>query len=79
MQLWYSARSPRLVIIAPFGAAVVPEAMPQLLAGAETVLIEAPAPETCLRLIETHRLTSFFPGRRARSSSSTGTGMIEAP
>ncbi len=34
--------------------------MPQLLAGAETVLIEAPAPETCLRLIETHRLTSFF-------------------
>lgn len=34
--------------------------MPQLLAGAETVLIEAPAPETCLRLIEEHRLTSFF-------------------
>lgn len=34
--------------------------MPQLLAGAETVLIEAPAPEICLRLIEEHRLTSFF-------------------
>lgn len=34
--------------------------MPQLLAGAETVLIEAPHPETCLRLIEEHRLTSFF-------------------
>ncbi|MGE7413986.1 acyl-CoA synthetase [Methylobacterium tarhaniae] len=34
--------------------------MPQLLAGAETVLIEAPVPETCLRLIEEHRLTSFF-------------------
>lgn len=34
--------------------------MPQLLAGAETVLIEAPQPETCLRLIEEHRLTSFF-------------------
>lgn len=34
--------------------------MPQLLVGAGTVLIEAPAPELCLRLIEEHRITSFF-------------------
>ena len=34
--------------------------MPQLLAGAETVLLEAPVPATCLALIEQHRLTSFF-------------------
>lgn len=34
--------------------------LPQLLIGAATVLIEAPLPETCLRLIETHRITSFF-------------------
>ena len=34
--------------------------MPQLLVGAETVLIESPAPATCLDLIERHRITSFF-------------------
>ena len=34
--------------------------MPQLLVGASTVLVEAPVPELCLRLIEEHRLTSFF-------------------
>ena len=34
--------------------------MPQLLVGAETVLIESPVPATCLELIEQHRLTSFF-------------------
>ncbi|NLH80538.1 MAG: acyl-CoA synthetase [Phyllobacteriaceae bacterium] len=34
--------------------------MPQLLLGATTVLIEAPLPELCLRLIEAHRITSFF-------------------
>lgn len=34
--------------------------MPQLLAGATTHLIDAPAPETVLRLIEEHRITSFF-------------------
>ena len=34
--------------------------MPQLLIGAFTVLIQAPAPETVLALIEQHRITSFF-------------------
>ncbi|MFC2967077.1 acyl-CoA synthetase [Acidimangrovimonas pyrenivorans] len=34
--------------------------MPQLLVGASTVLIEAPQPELCLKLIEEHRITSFF-------------------
>lgn len=34
--------------------------MPQLLVGASTVLIEAPAPDRCLKLIEEHRITSFF-------------------
>ncbi len=35
-------------------------AMPQLLAGAEIMLIESPVPALCLELIERHRLTSFF-------------------
>jgi fatty-acyl-CoA synthase len=34
--------------------------MPQLLVGARTILIEAPAPEIVLRLIEQERITSFF-------------------
>ena len=34
--------------------------MPQLMAGAEIVLIEAPVPALCLELIERHRITSFF-------------------
>ncbi len=34
--------------------------MPQLMAGAEIVLIEAPVPAQCLALIEEHRVTSFF-------------------
>jgi fatty-acyl-CoA synthase len=34
--------------------------MPQLLVGARTILIEAPAPEIVLRLIERERITSFF-------------------
>ncbi|MGH7041064.1 MAG: fatty acyl-CoA synthetase [Acetobacteraceae bacterium] len=34
--------------------------MPQLMAGARTVLIETPEPATVLRLIETERITSFF-------------------
>lgn len=34
--------------------------MPQLLVGATTHLIEAPAPDLVLRLIEEHRITSFF-------------------
>jgi fatty-acyl-CoA synthase len=34
--------------------------MPQLLAGARTVLIESPAPDVVLRLIEQERITSFF-------------------
>lgn len=34
--------------------------MPQLLVGATTLLIEAPQPELCLRLIEEHAITSFF-------------------
>lgn len=34
--------------------------MPQLLMGATTHLIDAPVPETVLRLIEEHRITSFF-------------------
>jgi fatty-acyl-CoA synthase len=34
--------------------------MPQLLAGAEIMLIERPVPARCLELIEQHRLTSFF-------------------
>jgi fatty-acyl-CoA synthase len=34
--------------------------MPQLIAGARTVLIEAPDPATVLRLIEAERITSFF-------------------
>ena len=35
-------------------------AMPHLLAGATSVLIDAPEPSLCLRLIEEHRITSFF-------------------
>ena len=35
-------------------------AMPQLLAGADILLIESPVPALCLELIERHRLTSFF-------------------
>ncbi len=34
--------------------------MPQLLVGAETILIESPVPATCVELIERHRLNSFF-------------------
>ncbi|MGP6158183.1 MAG: fatty acyl-CoA synthetase [Vulcanimicrobiaceae bacterium] len=34
--------------------------MPHLLTGATSVLIEAPVPEVCLRLIEQERITSFF-------------------
>ncbi|WP_315834100.1 acyl-CoA synthetase [Bradyrhizobium prioriisuperbiae] len=34
--------------------------IPQLLVGATTHLIEAPAPDLVLRLIEEHRITSFF-------------------
>jgi fatty-acyl-CoA synthase len=34
--------------------------MPHLLLGATSVLIEAPEPATVLRLIEEHRITSFF-------------------
>jgi fatty-acyl-CoA synthase len=34
--------------------------MPQLLVGARTILIEAPAPDIVLRLIEQERITSFF-------------------
>ncbi|MDR3468807.1 MAG: acyl-CoA synthetase [Xanthobacteraceae bacterium] len=34
--------------------------LPQLLVGATTHLIEAPAPDLVLRLIEEHRITSFF-------------------
>jgi fatty-acyl-CoA synthase len=34
--------------------------MPQLLVGARTILIEAPAPDVVLRLIEKERITSFF-------------------
>jgi len=34
--------------------------MPQLLCGADTLLLEAPAPALCLELIERHRLNSFF-------------------
>ena len=34
--------------------------MPQLMAGAEIVLIESPVPADCLELIERHRITSFF-------------------
>jgi fatty-acyl-CoA synthase len=34
--------------------------MPQLLAGARTILIEAPVPDIVLRLIEQQRITSFF-------------------
>ncbi len=34
--------------------------MPQLLAGAEVMLVDSPAPALCLELIERHRLTSFF-------------------
>jgi fatty-acyl-CoA synthase len=34
--------------------------LPQLLVGATTHLIEAPAPDVVLRLIEEHRITSFF-------------------
>ncbi len=35
-------------------------AMPQLMAGAEVFLIDSPAPDRCLEMIERHRLTSFF-------------------
>jgi fatty-acyl-CoA synthase len=34
--------------------------VPQLLAGAFTVLLEAPAPDIVLKCIETHAITSFF-------------------
>jgi fatty-acyl-CoA synthase len=34
--------------------------MPHLMIGAESILIEAPAPDICLRLIEEHAITSFF-------------------
>jgi fatty-acyl-CoA synthase len=34
--------------------------MPQLLVGASTILIKAPAADVVLRLIEQHRITSFF-------------------
>ncbi len=34
--------------------------MPQLLVGARTILIEAPAPDVVLQLIEQERITSFF-------------------
>ena len=34
--------------------------MPQFLVGARTILIEAPAPDVVLRLIEQQRITSFF-------------------
>ncbi len=34
--------------------------MPQLLVGARTILIEAPAPDVVLRVIEQERITSFF-------------------
>jgi fatty-acyl-CoA synthase len=34
--------------------------MPQLLVGAFTLLLEAPAPDIVLERIETHRITSFF-------------------
>jgi fatty-acyl-CoA synthase len=34
--------------------------MPQMLVGASTILIEAPAPDLVLRLIEQERITSFF-------------------
>jgi fatty-acyl-CoA synthase len=34
--------------------------VPQLMVGAFTLLIEAPAPDLVLRLIEQHRITSFF-------------------
>jgi fatty-acyl-CoA synthase len=34
--------------------------MPHLLVGATTLLIETPAPELCLRLIDEERITSFF-------------------
>ena len=34
--------------------------MPQLMAGAEIILIESPVPADCLALIEQHRITSFF-------------------
>jgi fatty-acyl-CoA synthase len=34
--------------------------MPQLLVGAFTLLLEAPAPDVVLERIETHRITSFF-------------------
>lgn len=34
--------------------------VPQLLVGGRTVLIEAPQPDVVLRLIEQHRITSFF-------------------
>lgn len=34
--------------------------MPQLMVGATVILIEAPQPELCLRLIEEQKITSFF-------------------
>ncbi|PWC39453.1 fatty acyl-CoA synthetase [Azospirillum sp. TSO35-2] len=34
--------------------------MPQLMVGATTLLIQAPAPTLCLELIAAHRITSFF-------------------
>jgi fatty-acyl-CoA synthase len=34
--------------------------MPQMMVGAQTLLIEAPMPDLVLRLVEQHRLTSFF-------------------
>ena len=34
--------------------------MPHLMIGAESILIESPVPELCLRLFEEHKITSFF-------------------
>lgn len=34
--------------------------MPHMLMGVRTILLEAPVPETCLRLIEEQKITSFF-------------------
>jgi len=35
-------------------------AMPHLMMGVRTILLDAPVPEVCLRLIEEQRITSFF-------------------
>jgi fatty-acyl-CoA synthase len=61
VELEYSARDRALAALPLYHTAQMHcFTMPQLLVGAETVLIESPAPETCLALIERHRLTSFF-------------------